>query len=775
MNTVIASTILILCAAPATDETESPLHIGSRLELFVDDALVESMTGQVRLHMHRPERREVVLRTDAPWEGNASAFQSVFKDGDLYRMYYRGLHYRHSGEPAQALEDHPWMLRYAESDDGIHWRKPELGLFEFNESKANNIILTPEFLEDIGGDPAHTATFKDTNPDCPADQRYKIVIVGHKPRGLYVLASADGIRFTPMSDKPSVTKGAFDSQNLMFWDPVRCEYREYHRSFAAGVRGIMTATSKDILQFPEPVWLEFPGAAREHLYTNQVQPYYRAPHIFMGFPMRYSDRAWSESTLNLPELDERLVRAKSSRRYGTAVTDALFMTSRDGRVFKRWPEAFIRPGPAKKDTWTYGDNFVFWGMVETASHLPCAPNDISLYASEGYWRGTYTSVRRYTMRIDGFVSAHASAAGGEIVTKPLVFDGGNLTLNLATSGAGSVQVEIQDVDGNPIKGYALRDCPEIYGDDIRYTVRWKKAGGDVRSLAGEPVRLRFVLKDADLYAFQFVPHEPDPERPDLVPYGGMPNRSVGRGPYVVIDDDFASANAGTSGTEEDLDPDTRGKPWFISEGQPDRVQVLNDDPPCSGNPGKSNYLRIERRDEHAQHGGRAWIKFSPQDAVDTEDGIVEVEARILLPSTSKCHVDIDAFDNAPNYYTNRAFHVRFFPNGKVCYYHEADTPVEGLAIDTDTWQDVVIRADMREATFDLTVADRSVKGLPFARDDVHRIQTIILSPNRNNGIMCVDRIRVQATPEAACTSEPCLAESMSRAGYPERRCAQRLR
>ena len=749
MNTAIVGTILILCAPAAPQEPEAPMQIGSRLELFVDEALIESMTGRASLQLHRPERREVVLRTDAEWEGNASAFQSVFKDGDVYRMYYRGLHYRHSGEPAQALADHPWMLCYAESDDGVNWRRPELGLFEFNESKANNIILTPKFLEGIGGDPAHTAAFKDANPDCPADERYKIVVVGHKPRGLYVLASGDGIRFAPLSDKPSVTEGAFDSQNLMFWDPVRGEYREYHRSFAAGVRGIMTAASKDILKFPPPVWVEFPGAAKEHLYTNQVQPYYRAPHVFMGFPMRYTELGWSDSTLSLPELDERLERAKSHPRYGTAVTDALFMTSRDGEVFKRWPEAFIRPGPAKRDTWTYGDNFVFWGMVETASHLPGGGSDLSLYASEGYWRGTYTSVRRYTTRIDGFVSAHAPMAGGEILTKPLLFEGGNLTLNLATSGAGSVRVELQDVDGNAIKGHTLHDCPEIHGDDIRYTVRWKENGGDLRALAGKPVRLRFIFNDADLYAFQFVPYQPDPDRPDLLPYGGLPKRSVGRGPYVVIDDDFASAEAGTSGSDADLDPDTGGNPWLISEGQSDRVQVLNDDPPLGGKPGSSHHLMIERGDEQAQHGGRAWVKFSPQDAVDTEDAVVEVEARIFLPSSSRCHVDIDALDNHPNHYTNRAFHVRFFPNGNVCYYKDKDTPVEGLTVKTDTWQDVVIRADMRQATFDLTVSGLSAKGLPFASQDVHRIQTIVLCPNTKNGRMCVDRLRVNVTPEDA--------------------------
>ena len=47
--------------------------------------------------------------------------------------------------------------------------------------------------------------------------------------------------------------------------------------------------------------------------------------------------------MQLPELDERLARAKASRRYGTALTDGLFMTSRDGLIFNRWKEAFLRP------------------------------------------------------------------------------------------------------------------------------------------------------------------------------------------------------------------------------------------------------------------------------------------------------------------------------------------------------------------------------------------------------------------------------------------------
>jgi hypothetical protein len=188
------------------------------------------------------------------------------------------------------------------------------------------------------------------------------------------------------------------------------------------------------------------------------------------------------------------------------------MTSRDGVLFSRWNEALVRPGPRRQGSWVYGDNMVFWGIVETASALGDAPNELSIYSSENYWQDTGVSFRRLSLRIDGFVSLFSPFRGGELVTKPLTFDGGNLSLNASTSGAGSIHVEIQDAAGKPIPGYALADCPEIFGDDPALVVRWRK-GGDVRALAGKPVRLRFVLKDADLYAFQFVPYQPDPVRP----------------------------------------------------------------------------------------------------------------------------------------------------------------------------------------------------------------------------------------------------------------------
>jgi hypothetical protein len=511
LTTVLAALFLTVASAADAGDPGSAIAIGNRRELLVDDFLVHALSGGARLELHEPVAREIVLRTDAPWEGNACGYPSVFKDGNLYRMYYHGLHYPSGGKPAEVKPEHPAVLCYAESDDGIRWRRPDLDLCEFNGSRKNNIILTPESVAAIKGDPAHAAVFKDANPDCPSGSRYKCVIVG-QPHGLYLLHSADGIRFSVAGNQPVISQGAFDSENLAFWDPVRKEYRAYWRIFTEGVRAIRTATSRDSLSWTGQADVRYVDSPVEHLYTNQIQPYYRAPHIFMGFPMRYTDRGWSDPMAALPGLEERLARSKASPRYGTAITDGLFMTSRDGVLFRRWNEAFLRPGPRRQGSWVYGDNLIMWGMVETTSALDDAPKELSLYAPENYWQGTAVGFRRLTLRIDGFVSLRAPARGGELVTKPLEFDGGNLTLNASTSGAGGIQVEIQDAAGQPIPGHALADCPEIFGDDLEHVVRWR-SGGDVRSLSGKTVRLRFVLRDADLYSFQFVPYGPDPVRP----------------------------------------------------------------------------------------------------------------------------------------------------------------------------------------------------------------------------------------------------------------------
>lgn len=517
-----AALSVCLMSVPAV-RAASPevIDIGSRRELFVDDLLIDKISGGAGLRLHHPVSREIVLSHNAPWEGTGSGYHSIFKDGDLYRMYYKA--WTVQLKDGKYTETNPLYTCYAESDDGIHWRKPELGIHEFNGSKANNIVMITGKIGHVHADAGHVAVFKDDNPDAPPDARYKAILRSNAtgrnpqgiPKGLLPFKSSDGLHWSPMSDAPVITDGAFDSQNLAFWDAAHRVYRAYWRYFdegtgiertwlPPGVRAVRTATSRDFVTWENQEDLRYVDSPPEQLYTNQIKPYHRAPHLLLGFPARYVDRGWSDSMRALPEPEHREAVDKEVRRYGTAISEGLLMVSRDGVNFKRWNEAFLRPGPERAGTWNYGHQFMAWHVVETESSLDGAPNELSFYASESYCTppAESTDLRRYTLRLDGFVSLQAPMTGGELLTKPLRFSGGKLLLNFSSSAAGDVRVELQDERGWPIPGFSLEECSPVFGDAINRPVTWRY-GSDLAHLAGKTVKLRFVLRDADVYAFQF--------------------------------------------------------------------------------------------------------------------------------------------------------------------------------------------------------------------------------------------------------------------------------
>jgi hypothetical protein len=471
-------------------KTEPPaIDLGDRRELFVDDFLIEKRDG-LEMRLQAPVPREVVLVHDAPWEGSGCGYHTVFRDGDVIRMYY--IAGELTNEDGRKLASRPYFACYAESKDGVHWVKPELGLFAFGGSKKNNIVFAAKGLDNF-------TPFKDSNPACRPGERYKAVAYG--PGGLFAYKSADGLRWSPLGEKPIITRGAFDTQNNAFWDPLRKHYWCYVRDFHNGVRDIRVATSTDFRTWTEPQRLRFPDSPDEALYTNQVRPYYRAPHLFLGFPTRYVERPWSPSMKALPDPEHRQRRMKFHPRYGTAVTDGLFMTSRDGRTFRRWDEAFLRPGPERKHNWLYGDCYQNLGLLETAAEDRTAPPELSIYAIEDNWKRA-TRLRRYTLRVDGFVALHARQKAGEFVTRPLVFRGNKLVLNFATSAAGHLRVELQDAAGKPLPGFTLTECDELFGDTLERTVTWKEKA-DVSALADKPIRLRIVLSEAELFSLRF--------------------------------------------------------------------------------------------------------------------------------------------------------------------------------------------------------------------------------------------------------------------------------
>ena len=489
-------TVSIALLSSAADRVSAvePIDIGSRLELMVDDYLVERTSGSTELRLHHPVRREVVITFDRPWEGNTCGYCTVIQDGDLYRLYYRGSCMKIA--EGRISYTHPEVTCYAQSRDGVTWTRPDLGIVEYQGSTKNNIILMSDALgEGAGSGISHNfSPMLDRNPDCRPSERFKAL--GGSGHGLLALTSADGTHWSLLSEEPVVTEGAFDSQNLAFWDRLRGCYVEYHRGARAG-RDVMMASSTDFLTWSEPEWLDYTPGRTTELYTNQIEPYYRAPHLYVGFPARYvAGRGWYSA------FNKDISTLSGSRRCGTDYTDTGFICSRDGRTFKVWPEAFVRPGPSPQ-LWMYGVGYSAWGMVETPSNVPGGPCEISFYISDaGGWTGPGNSLCRYTLRLDGFASATAPLSGGELITKPIVFAGDALRINFETSVAGSMQIEIQDVQGEPVPGFALAECPVLFGNSTDYTVEWKNKA-KLSDLAGIPVRLRFVLKDADLYAFRF--------------------------------------------------------------------------------------------------------------------------------------------------------------------------------------------------------------------------------------------------------------------------------
>jgi hypothetical protein len=460
------------------------IDLGSRRELFVDRYLIDKLDG-VELRLHRPQSAGIALKFDQPWEGQVSGYVTVIHDGDTYRMYYRGRPLTGYGDNDPRAQE---VTCYAESPDGIHWNKPKLGLISFGGNKENNAILA-----DVGHVTHNFAPFLDARPGVPKSERFKAV-GGSRQSGLIAFVSEDGIHFRKLREEPIITGGAFDSQNNILWSEHEQCYVCFFRTFKNGVRWITRTTSTDFRNWTPAVDMTFGDAPHEHLYTNQTVAYFRAAHIYIGtaarfWPERRSLTDEQVAALNL-DSDENYDGLKGE------TSDAVLLTSRGGDRYDRtFLESLVRPGLDLRN-WTARSNYPARGIV------PTGPDEMSMYIQRAYGQPS-AHLERLTFRTDGIASAHADYQPGDLVIKPLTFDGNRLLLNLSTSAAGGVFVELQDESGKPIPGFTLDECRELNTDDLAREVAWKN-GSDVGPLSGKPVRLRFRLKDADLYAFQFV-------------------------------------------------------------------------------------------------------------------------------------------------------------------------------------------------------------------------------------------------------------------------------
>ena len=469
----VCAILLILAAIPSLPG-QAVLDVGSERQLFLDDFWFDSRQG-IRLTRHSPQPREVSLTCVEPWEGKELHYSSVVRDRGLYRMWYR---------VAEKEPPFPVWTCYAESRDGITWTRRNLGAYSRKGSTRNNIIGDPKDFTNV-------SVIVDPNQQPGSSARYKMI---SRVGGISGFISMDGIRWQPVRTNPLLPpgKGPFDSHNTLLWDDERRRFVIYLRgvdpsvegSFKGGRRAIRRTESTDFLHWSEP---ELVVAADErdpkdlHFYTNAAVKYFRAARAFLMFPMvLYPDHRENEDAPH------------------PGLSDVVFASSRDGI---RWDRLFRKPflsPDLDPENWVDRNPIMGHGVV------PTGPGEISMYYSD-LLRSERTRIRRCTLRTDGFVSVQGPYSGfGEFTTRTIRFQGRGLELNYATSGGGSLLVELQDQDGDRLEGLGLEDCAPLVGDKIAGIAKWRGVE-DLSRHAGKTVRLRVRIRDAHLYAFRFVP------------------------------------------------------------------------------------------------------------------------------------------------------------------------------------------------------------------------------------------------------------------------------
>ncbi len=461
------------------------VDLGSQRELMVDHYLIDTMEG-AELRLQEPHNEGVAFAFDRPHEGAFSGYVSIvtLPEGAGYRAYYRGLPVAvGAGSPEE-------ITAYAESRDGITWSKP-----------VANVVV-----DDMPKVTHNLSVFYDTKPGVPADEQWK-GIGGLNDGGLVRVVSADGLRWrklmgdTPLLPAVPQTESAYryDSQNLAFWSEAEQHYVCYYRNVrdvegvGPRVRLIGRATSPDFRRWTDEGEMTFrradgSAAPVEHLYTNQTGPYFRAPHLYVAIAARFLP---GRQVLTAAEAAQVGVNPE----YFNDISDSILMTSRGGTVYDRtFMAGFARPGVGLSN-WTSRTNYPALNVI------PTGEAEMSFFVQKAYGQPDHR-LERYSLRLDGFASLHAGYDGGAMTTKPFRFTGETLEINYATSAAGSLRFELQDEAGNALPGFALADSREIIGDQVARTVAWT-SGTSVAAWAGQTVRLRVVLKDADLFSFRF--------------------------------------------------------------------------------------------------------------------------------------------------------------------------------------------------------------------------------------------------------------------------------
>jgi len=478
------------------------LEIGGTKQTFLDDLLIFE-ASHIDKFMTRPTKhpKNPILVTDREWErgepvdhtlnGVEITGQSVLYDAEekLFKMWYLGWSWKDGRRP--------WC--YATSKDGFVWEKPELGLYEFQGSKQNNIVAD-------WSDPQYFNVIKDLRDPNP-DRRYKAMgeVEGPVPNhsgGAAVAFSPDGLTWTQFSGNPVVKHGRNmgDAPTILGWDPKIEKYVFYPRPghglapeiYGTGdhrhIRSYGYSTSDDFIHWTPTEMMLSPDELDRVDYQYMQFTAGIDGEFYVGFNAMYEthEQTW----------------------------DIFLMSSRDGFHWN-WIDRQV-PFLGRGEVGTYDAGYM----------TPSGPifHNGQVYVFYGAFSGAHSEVTSKlghnvmtiavcTLPQDRWVGLMAGPYRGTIVTHPLVFQGTSLQVDLDASiplqkpGARrrfdecDVRVALEDQSGGTIEGFTIDRCKPILTSGI-HKVAWDNA--DVSRLAGKPIRVRFEMRNAALYSMQFV-------------------------------------------------------------------------------------------------------------------------------------------------------------------------------------------------------------------------------------------------------------------------------
>ena len=473
-------------------------------ELFVDDHFVESLQG-ARRQLNQPikhKQNPVLVKTE-PWEEGAPGYGTVHYDArsKLFKMWYQG--WKKTDGTSTGL------LYYATSKEGIRWDKPALD----KETGANLVQHPP-----IQGFQCPGIFLDPTERD--PQRRYKMLF-SCNPDGTSstwmtsAAFSPDGLHWTPSKETPLIPFS--DTQICPFWDGRSQRYVAFLRFGPPNTRLISRTESEDFLHWSPKVTVlrrtRMDSVQQTQFYQMEPLPY---GHVYFGIIGAYHNESLKPIPADKPWTDRQ---------------DLQLAFSRDGVVWKRVGGAgAMSHAEANADRdwskWTSEATFLSYGkrdmdwdwgyMTPYYTPEPIIINDRIYFFYAGsnakhWWTWTgdppkldpnaqppKKGVGLATLRRDGFVSINAGSEGGTITTRTFVFFGDTLVLN-ADASQGSISVEALDSDGKPIKGFGVDTSVTLRTDNIRHTLAWQ-GHEDLHQLQGQPIRLRFHLKQARVFS-----------------------------------------------------------------------------------------------------------------------------------------------------------------------------------------------------------------------------------------------------------------------------------